>query len=69
MGRKVQQVKAFIVGWFRMITFQAYPEAKRKQKICKVCPSRKGLVCGECGCPIKALSLAGPKELCELGKW
>lgn len=52
-----------------MITFKNDREAKRKQAICKTCIFRSGLVCGECGCPVKAITLARDNSLCNKGKW
>jgi hypothetical protein len=52
-----------------MLTFRDSQEAKRKRKICSTCANRKGLRCGLCGCPLKALSLTGDNSDCDAGKW
>lgn len=69
MGRKIQKIKAFFTGWFLMLVRHDNPEAKRRRNICRTCEFRKGYRCGVCGCPLKAMSLAGDNNLCHKGKW
>jgi hypothetical protein len=69
MGIKISKIKAFLTGWGLTLTFSDNREAKRKRKICSTCKNRKGLRCGLCGCPIRAISLANDNDMCDAGKW
>ena len=37
-------------------------------EICRTCPHKKGMICGKCGCIIKAKTRLG-REKCPIGKW
>jgi hypothetical protein len=68
MERTLQKLYRIFTGWYLMLTFHDTAEAKRRRGVCKTCEFRKGIVCGVCGCPLKALSLVEEK-LCDKGKW
>lgn len=77
MGRAIQKIRSFFIGWFHVLTFKESEEAKRRIGICRKCPSNKRKlrwfgswfvsVCIECGCPIIAKSRS--VDECPLNKW
>lgn len=69
MGIKVRTIKAFITGWFLLLTFQDNQEVQRKRKICSTCEHRKNFRCGLCGCPLSALTRSGDNDMCDAKKW
>jgi hypothetical protein len=41
---------------------------QERRNICNVCPSRKGILCSECGCIIRAKTCVA-FEKCPIDKW
>lgn len=63
--RKLSNI--FLGWWFWITNFDA-PLAQERLRFCKDCPSRIGILCGECGCVLKAKARLMDEE-CPLDRW
>ena len=68
MVRILRKVRNILSGWFLVLIFWDSEQAKKRRAICKACPSRKGIVCGICLCPLP-MKTRVKDEYCDLGKW
>ena len=66
MGRLIRQLSRILFAWYRLI-LNPDPLASARLAVCTDCDYRKGLKCGLCGCPLRALSQL--EDGCEAGKW
>lgn len=55
-------------GWFIFMFYKRSEMAKARLVICFQCPLRKGIICGDCGCFLKAKTELDD-EVCPVGKW
>jgi len=64
-------VRKILKGWWNWITGRNKAIMLKRVSICFKCEKMRGLVCGECGCPVfPKASLIGDFDLgCPLGKW
>jgi hypothetical protein len=64
------QLKNILAGWKNVLIKD--PEVERlahaRGEICLQCPHRKRIVCGLCGCPLKA-KLRAPDAECPDNRW
>lgn len=51
-----------------MVIFVSQEDAAARKAICDVCPSKSGILCGECGCIITAKIRVNTSN-CPLNKW
>lgn len=55
-------------GWNSGLILTNKEIRAERRGICNVCSSRKGILCTECSCVIRAKTSVA-KEKCPLGKW
>lgn len=48
--------------------FASKTDAIERKSICEICPSKKMLLCSECGCIIEA-KIRWSYSYCPIGKW
>lgn len=59
---------SIILGWWYWITNANNKLAKERLSVCAVCPIRKGMLCGDCGCVLQAKARL-EEEVCPKGFW
>ena len=62
------KLRNILRGWFKYLFFKPSELGKTRLNHCKVCQSRKGYFCGECGCVLVA-KVEEETEECPLNKW
>ena len=64
------QLKNILAGWRNVVIKDPQIEelAEARGEICLRCPHRKLIVCGKCGCPLKA-KLRAPDSTCPDNRW
>ena len=65
-----EQLKNILAGWRNVLIQDPQIEAlaQTRGEICLRCPHRKRIVCGKCGCPLKA-KLRAPDATCPDDRW
>jgi len=64
----MKKIQSIFIGWWFWITNRNNKLAKERLKICSTCEYRVGLICGSCGCVLKAKARL-PEEICPYSKW
>jgi hypothetical protein len=64
------QLKNILAGWRNVVVKDPQIEklAQGRGEICLQCPHRMLIVCGKCGCPLKA-KLRAPDSTCPDNRW
>jgi hypothetical protein len=68
--RSSNQLRTILDGWRNVVLKDPEIEqlAQARGEICMQCPHRKLIVCGKCGCPLKA-KLRAPDSTCPDNRW
>ena len=64
------KLRNILAGWRNVVVKNPEIErlARARGAICLECPHRKRIVCGKCGCPLKA-KLRAPEATCPDNRW
>ena len=68
--KRNDQLKNILAGWRNVVVRDPEVErlAQTRGEVCLKCPHRKLIVCGKCGCPLKA-KLRAPDANCPDNRW
>lgn len=64
----LKKLREIINGYYHLLFSNKEQYQIDRLRICKECPMKKGLLCGECGCLIVAKT-ASKISHCPLQKW
>lgn len=68
MERAIRKIKRIFTAWYLVLKGDNTPLSKLRMNHCLACPSRKGIVCGICLCPLVAKTRLIDED-CPLKKW
>lgn len=65
----IKQTKKIFGAFYKLLTIKDKLKFQQQRlDICAKCDDRAGIICGKCGCYLKAKTIE-ESESCPLGKW